>query len=119
MDDQILFKLRCWEFKKYKVKITPRHDQELNVKSKLMEVFKERDILTEDEYFWDLIEFALYCWTFCREIDALLFIVTFWAQTVLLDDVVYKNDEGFVQNKSIQKYQPFIFRSLNLNYLKT
>lgn len=94
MSEKILHQLRCWEFKKYKVKIIPRHKKELILKAKLLKIFEENNIDIEDEYMWDLAECALYCWTFCHDIDLLLFIVSFWIQTIMLDDAVYKNDEG-------------------------
>lgn len=60
-----------------------------------MKIFKDKNI-PDNEYIWDLVDCALYCWTFCHKINSLLLIVTFWVQTISLVNLVYKNDKGFV-----------------------
>lgn len=94
MADILLKQLRNFNIKKINVKFIPRHKNFFILKYKISKLFEENNIDIEDENLWNLFECALYCWNFCNDNDQLLFIINFWIYTILLDDVVYQNDEG-------------------------
>ena len=87
------------KFEIIKIK-SSRHNRFVNrLKKNLSDDFKLYNIEFDekmDEIF-DLVDCVSYCWEFYGKYSELYFITLYWLHTIIMDEIVDKNEKGYIR----------------------
>ena len=97
-EDKIKQQLRLVKFELFEIKYCEKNIYTDRLKSNLVKDFMENNIEFDGKIneVFDLVDCVAYCWPFCDKYDILYFITLFWLHTILMDEVIYKNQQGIV-----------------------